>query len=137
MEVWGFLKKISIPTEEFVIDDGSGPSRKNRVSANALVAVLKNVWEQPYPETFRNSLATPETGTLSKSRRFKDDQYLGRIHAKTGYISKAWALSGYCKTEEGEWLAFSIIANNGKQSPRNLIDSLVKEMMISLLVQKR
>ena len=124
-----FLKKINIPTGEYAVDDGSGLSRKNRVSANALVQVLTHTWRQPYRETFRNSLATPKNGTLGKRGRFKGDDYQGRIYAKTGYISRAWALSGYCRTRDDRWLAFSIIANKGKQSPRNLLDALVKEMI--------
>lgn len=127
--VEGFLKKIDIPTGEYAIDDGSGLSRKNRVSARALVQILTHAWRQPYREMFRNSLANPKNGTLSKRGRFKGNDYEGRIHAKTGYISKAWALSGYCRTRDNRWLAFSIIANKGKQSPRNLIDTLVKEII--------
>jgi D-alanyl-D-alanine carboxypeptidase/D-alanyl-D-alanine-endopeptidase (penicillin-binding protein 4) len=125
----GFLKEVNAPAGEFIIDDGCGLSRNNRLSANTLVAVLKHAWQQPYRETFQNSLATSETGTLSKRNRFNKDDYRGRIYAKTGYISKAWALSGYCRTMDEQWLAFSIIANGGKQSPRKLIDSLVREMM--------
>jgi len=80
----------------------------------------------PAAETFINSLATPGSGTLKKNKRFSDPAYKGRLFAKTGYISKAWALSGYCKTPDNHWLAFSLIANNGNTSPRSLLDRIVK-----------
>lgn len=124
-----FLEKCKVSPDQFAINDGSGLSAANRLSASSLSSVLIYMYKNPAFETYRNSLATPEAGTLKKSRRFSELKYQGRLFAKTGYISRAWALSGYCRDKYDHWLAFSIIANKGSQSPRNLIDQMVKALM--------
>ena len=124
--VTAFLRKLKVSPTQFVIDDGSGLSRKNRLSARCLTGVLLYMYGHKSSKLYRQSLATPQTGTLKRNNRFTESQYAGRIYAKTGYISTAWALSGYCRNRQGKWLAFSIIANNGTQSPRQTIDEIVK-----------
>jgi D-alanyl-D-alanine carboxypeptidase/D-alanyl-D-alanine-endopeptidase (penicillin-binding protein 4) len=49
-------------------------------------------------------------GTLDD--RFKTSSLRGRVHAKTGYVVGVSALSGYLKTQDGRWLAFSILMND-------------------------
>ncbi|MFC1782249.1 D-alanyl-D-alanine carboxypeptidase/D-alanyl-D-alanine-endopeptidase [Planctomycetota bacterium] len=124
--VTAFLQKLNVSPSQFVIDDGSGLSRKNHLSARCLTGVLRYMYAHESYEMFRDSLATPAAGTLKKNGRFKEPKYAGRIYAKTGYISRTWALSGYCRHRQGKWLAFSIIANNGTQSPRGAIDEIVR-----------
>ena len=77
---------------------------------------------------YRKSLSTPLEGTLSKKGRFNENDYHDRIYAKTGYVSGAWALSGYCRAREGRWLCFSVLAQ-GKKRPVPIIDQIVKELM--------
>jgi D-alanyl-D-alanine carboxypeptidase/D-alanyl-D-alanine-endopeptidase (penicillin-binding protein 4) len=51
-----------------------------------------------------------QDGTLRN--RLKASWTTGQVHAKTGSISNARALSGFVTTRSGETLVFSIIANN-------------------------
>jgi len=129
LAVQSFLEKCKVSPDQFAIDDGSGLSPANRLSSRCLTSVLIHMYNHTGFEIYRNSLATPQVGTLKKSRRFSEPKYQDRLFAKTGYISRAWALSGYCQDKSDQWLAFSIIANKGSQSPRNLIDQIVKAMM--------
>ncbi len=53
------------------------------------------------------------------------------IHAKTGTLSRAIALSGYAQSKTHGWLAFSIIVNNFSGSPtdvRKWIDKIAMEL---------
>src|SRR5262245_19149763 len=61
-----------------------------------------------YHEAFFNALAVAgKDGTISK----RMDDLSGHVFGKTGYIGGVRALSGYIKTREEKWLAFSIIFN--------------------------
>jgi D-alanyl-D-alanine carboxypeptidase/D-alanyl-D-alanine-endopeptidase (penicillin-binding protein 4) len=86
------------------ITDGSGLSRYNRLSARAMVTVLRHVAETPWATTFFKSLPEPGEGTLSE-----------RLHglpvrAKTGSLTDARALSGRL-LRNGEPIYFSLLVD--------------------------
>ena len=96
--------------DQFVIDDGSGLSRKNRVSPAVLVAVLQYMHRRSDAKAFRESLAVwGRSGTLSK--RSNKSVLAGRVFAKTGYIRGVRSLSGYVRSRRSKWIAFSILMN--------------------------
>ncbi|MBN2843042.1 MAG: D-alanyl-D-alanine carboxypeptidase/D-alanyl-D-alanine-endopeptidase, partial [Sedimentisphaerales bacterium] len=105
-----FLIQAGIPQNEFIIDDGCGLSHSNRMSAAAMCKLLVYMAQRPEFEVYRNSFSTPETGTLAKRGRF--GKLEGRIYAKTGYISGANTLSGYCLNSNNQWIAFSVLTNS-------------------------
>ena len=97
-------------TEEFVIADGSGLSRKNRLSPTVLVVVLKYMAARPDAAAFRQSLAIwGWKGTLRT--RSNKSVLARRVFAKTGYIRGVRSLSGYVRSTKGKLIAFSILMN--------------------------
>ena len=106
LDAWG------IPRDSYVLADGSGLSRLNFVSAEAVVAILERMYRDPrHREPFMHTLPIGgKDGTLRLRLRAAWTE--GRVHAKTGSISTTRALSGYVITRGGETLVFSIIANN-------------------------
>ena len=103
--------------DQFVIDDGSGLSRRNLISPAALVAVLKYMHNRKEAEVFRNSLSIwGRDGTL-RNRSSKSD-LAGKLFAKTGYINGVYSLSGYIRTNRGNWIAFSILMNQATNGVR-------------------
>lgn len=124
--VIAFLEKIQIDPADFVIDDGSGLSHDNRISAYAFCRILEYMAKTSEFENFRNSLSTPEIGTLAKKNRFS--KYKGRLFGKTGYISGVNTLSGYCQNGSGKWIAFSILTNSPAAS-YSTIDSIVEALV--------
>jgi PBP4 family serine-type D-alanyl-D-alanine carboxypeptidase len=106
--VHAFLKKYGINDEAFVIVDGSGLARQNKVTTRLISDMLVTMYHHPDAATYRESLAAAGIdGTIGK--RMKD--LTGRVYAKTGYISGVRSLSGYVQTDAGKWLVFSIIYN--------------------------
>jgi len=95
---------------EIWIDDGSGLSALNRVSARTLIHLLAYMRESPMWESFWNTL--PEAGRSDGLRRMGGTPAAGNLRAKTGTIDRVSALSGYVTAGNGEQLAFSIISNN-------------------------
>lgn len=119
-----YLKSLGISDEQFVIDDGSGLSRKNRLSPTVLVAVLKDVYAGDNRKIFFQSLATGGVdGTISKY--FRQSPYKGNILGKTGYIANVRSFSGICKTPQGDIL-FSILTEGGNGNTRRCINDITK-----------
>jgi D-alanyl-D-alanine carboxypeptidase/D-alanyl-D-alanine-endopeptidase (penicillin-binding protein 4) len=111
--VAGFLEKAGIAPGSYQMVDGCGLARENRFSAAQAAQLLAWMYRSKHRDMFRNSLALAgEDGTLSK--RFDDSDLKGRVHAKTGYISGASALSGYISSKTGGEYAFSVLVNNAK-----------------------
>lgn len=118
-----YLLSQGVAAEEFVLDDGSGLSRENRLSAHALVSVLHAVYKGPHWAFYESTLAKGGEGTLS--RYFREEQYQGRIFGKTGYIDGVRSFSGICKTDRGDYL-FSILTEGGNGYTRTAINDIAK-----------
>ena len=106
-----FLKKIGVDGSEFQLDDGSGLSKENRVTANAISTVLCHDYFSPNAKVFIDSLAVAGSeGTLKN--RFAGSSLRGRVLAKTGTVHGVSALSGYLYARNGKRYVFSILFNN-------------------------
>jgi D-alanyl-D-alanine carboxypeptidase/D-alanyl-D-alanine-endopeptidase (penicillin-binding protein 4) len=108
-----FLTKLGIPESQYQIDDGSGLSKKNKLTSDAITTLLNYMYNHKNAGIFVKSLPISGTdGTLKK--RLKEEPYKSRVMAKTGYVYGARTLSGYVKTLDEEIIAFSILVNEIK-----------------------
>ncbi|MEN6306927.1 MAG: D-alanyl-D-alanine carboxypeptidase/D-alanyl-D-alanine-endopeptidase [Anaerohalosphaeraceae bacterium] len=124
--VGNYLCSLGADPNDFVLDDGSGLSRNNRMTTRIIVSVLKDLYTSPNWAMFESSLSVGgEDGTTSKY--FQEPQYRGRILGKTGYISGVRAFSGICKTPSGDIL-FSILTEAGNGLTRNWINEITKSI---------
>lgn len=104
------LRSLGVSDEEFNLDDGSGLSKKNAVSPNAIARVLTHEFHSSDRELFIRSLAVGGVdGTFEN--RFRDSDLRGRVFGKSGYVSGVSSLSGYLRSKSGRWYAFSILMN--------------------------
>ena len=104
-----FLRKCEIDDRQLVVADGSGLSEDNKLTSRLLTDLFAVTLSQPAGRSFLDSLAKGGVnGSLQK--RFAGLE--GRVFAKTGYIGGVRALSGYVRTNQDQWLTFSIIYNN-------------------------
>ncbi len=111
--VQDFMGKLGFHPEEYRVDDGCGLSKGNKLSPRMITTLLVYMYKHPHGKILLDSLPTSGIdGGLR--RRMVASQYKNRIHAKTGYIAKTSALSGYVDTPSGDVLAFSILMNNFK-----------------------
>lgn len=118
--------------DEVVMYDGSGLSRYNYVTADAIVRVLTQVWrDEELRGPFLASLPIGGVdGTLAA--RMTTPALRGRVQAKTGTINHVRALSGYLTRADGEKLVFSMIANHFT-APSAAIDAVVERALERLL----
>jgi PBP4 family serine-type D-alanyl-D-alanine carboxypeptidase len=108
-----------------IINDGSGLSRANCLSASALTGILdaayhdKKIFDAFYPVM---SIAGID-GTLRG--RMKGTFAQGNVHGKTGTLNNASALSGYVTTRDGEFLCFSMLMNGGNHGAYRAVQDKV------------
>jgi D-alanyl-D-alanine carboxypeptidase/D-alanyl-D-alanine-endopeptidase (penicillin-binding protein 4) len=125
--IHGYLLALGIEENQFFVDDGSGLSRQNKLSANAVTTVLSDVYKSGCWKIYKDSLAAGGVdGTISKY--FKEKKYEGKVFGKTGYISGVKSFSGLCSTADGDYL-FSILTNNANDQTRKAINDIVKAII--------
>lgn len=106
-----FLKKAGVEAGDVSIADGSGLSRMNLLTPDAILKVLKYAYNSSFSTIFLESLPVAgESGTLES--RMAAGPAAGRVKAKTGSMTHVRALSGFARTASGRTLAFSILVNN-------------------------
>jgi len=130
--VTALLQEWGVAANDLIVRDGSGLSRYNYVTPQALVAVLTHVaHDERLRAAFEATLPIAgEDGTLGA--RLKGTAAASKVLAKTGSMSNVRALSGYLTTTDGERLVFSIIANNFDAAPAAIvaaIDSVVERIV--------
>jgi D-alanyl-D-alanine carboxypeptidase/D-alanyl-D-alanine-endopeptidase (penicillin-binding protein 4) len=93
------------------IVDGSGLSRSDQTSPYQVVSLLVGLSGTPTGQVLRSSLAVAgRTGTLEK--RMRGTAAAGHCQGKTGTLTGASNLVGYCQSAGGHLLAFAIF-NDG------------------------
>ena len=127
----GFLTSAGIGPDQFAFYDGSGLSRENLVSPEAVVKLLQYAHGQPWGIRFADTL--PVSGVDgSLSDRLKTVPFKGVVQAKTGSLNHVNSLSGYATTVTGEHVAFSILCNNHNlpnKKALETIDRIVEKMV--------
>jgi len=109
--VKAFLTTAGIRAESLVLNDGSGLSRGDMITAEATVQLLTFMNKHRYADVFRAALPIAGVdGTLRN--RMRGTAAENNLRAKTGSLSSAASLGGYVTTAGGEKLAFAIIVNN-------------------------
>lgn len=126
------LTPWGVPPDSYVMNDGSGLSRYDYVTAAGIVTILRHVWDDP---KLRGSFvaALPvagHDGTLSS--RMKGTVLDANVEAKTGTISNVRSLSGYVETAAHEKLVFSMIVNHFT-APDSAIDAIVEKALTRLV----
>ncbi len=124
-------KSFGVDPNAVEVFDGSGMSRSNRISAAAMVQLLRAIPRHKHGQAVLKSL--PRTGQKDTSLhdRLTRKPYAGRAAAKTGTLSGVYCLSGYVLDAEGRpAVAFSVLANRASKGPaEQLADTVVAAMV--------
>jgi D-alanyl-D-alanine carboxypeptidase/D-alanyl-D-alanine-endopeptidase (penicillin-binding protein 4) len=131
-------KAFGLSPDSLIVSDGSGLSRKNRVSPATMTTLLGGIAVGRHASVLTDSLARAGIdGTLSK--RMTTAPCKGRIIAKTGYINGVSCLSGYVLDKTGKpAMAFSIMANDmpGRVAPAKALQESICQMLVNQLDKK-
>ena len=128
---WLALKNIA--AAELVLENGSGLSRAERISAANLGALLQAAWKSPVMPEFVSSLPVVATdGTMKK--RLRGERIAGYAHIKSGLLSDARAIAGYVLDRNGKRHTVVMIVNHPRAPEADAaIDALLAWVYASRL----
>lgn len=105
------------------IDNGSGLSRTQRLSAELLARLLQQAWASAVmPELMASLPVNGVDGTLRRSRATA-----GRSHLKTGSLRDVAALAGYALSHSGRrYVVVALVNHANASATRPAFDALVQ-----------
>lgn len=99
--------------DELVIDNGSGLSRTERISAEHLAQMLVGAYSSPVmPELMASLPILGLDGTVKK--RLNDSVMAGRAHLKTGSLDGVSAIAGYVLDKQSKRYVLVMLVNHAK-----------------------
>jgi len=123
-----FWKGKGLPMDGFFINDGSGLSRFDAITADQMCRILNYMHSSVNHEAFLKSLPMAGYGTLTafSPEIFPD----GCLHAKSGSMTRVRCYAGYLKTTSGKEISFAVMLNNFsctmKEATRKIEELLVE-----------
>jgi D-alanyl-D-alanine carboxypeptidase/D-alanyl-D-alanine-endopeptidase (penicillin-binding protein 4) len=120
---WLLRRRLHFP--ELVVDNGSGLSRRERISAASMNSLLLDAWKNPLMPEFVSSLPLAGIdGTMKK--RLNGGAPAGRAHIKTGTLEGVKTAAGYALDGSGRRYALTIFINDPQAGAGNAaIDALL------------
>jgi len=121
---WLERRKLAMPG--LVLENGSGLSRIERLTAGGLARLLAAADASPVRDEFATSLAVAATdGTLE--RRLVDANAAGRALLKTGSLEGVRALAGYVIDARGtRWIVAAMVNHANASRAQGALDGLAE-----------
>lgn len=114
---WLALRQIALPG--LVIENGSGLSRRERISASGLGTLLQTMWQSPrMPNLVASLPIAGEDGTAK--RRFGSQPVTGRAYLKTGSLNDVMSTAGFVLDAAGQWQSFVMMVNGPRAEQAEL-----------------
>lgn len=119
------LRQNGVNTQSWVIENGAGLSRIERLTAGGLAGMLDQAWSSPLMPEFISSMAISGVdGTMR--RRLRNSDARGMAHLKTGTLRDARALAGYVLGASGtRYILVSMVNHEKAIAARSFEDALV------------
>ncbi len=122
-----WLQTRNLSTEGLVLDNGSGLSRTERISATQMAEVLKaGARSRWYPEFAASLPIAAIDGTMR--RRLRDTPVgSGQARIKTGTLRDVVAIAGYVQDTTGSnWIVVGMINDPAAKKARPALDALIR-----------
>ncbi len=119
---WLSAKGIAAPG--LVLENGSGLSRAERITAGTLAAVLRAAWSGPVMPELISSLSLFAVDGTFKS---KNGAFAGQAHLKGGTLTGVQAVAGYVLDSRGERRVVVMLVNHDNANrAQPALDALVE-----------
>lgn len=122
------FKRKNIHTNGLVVENGSGLSRTERITARQLSQMLEAAWKGPYAAEFISSLPiVAMDGTMR--RRLRNSQLVGQAHIKTGTLKNVRAIAGYSRDVNGDaWAVVAIVNHAQPWGAASILDQVLLDL---------
>ena len=124
-EVRRWLAAHGIDDTGIVLDNGSGLSRRERITPLQMASMLKAAWRGRHaPELLMSLPVAGVDGTLRN--RLRDSPATGWARLKTGTLRNVVALAGYVSDADGRpWAVAMVVNHDNANQARPVLDALV------------
>lgn len=127
------LDELGLPLRGIVLDDGSGLSSDDRLTARFLTALLRLIAEPANVELHRILgegwlPVSGQTGTLARRFTGSGACAIGEVFAKTGSLTGVQTLAGFTQGADGRWKVFAVLVNDAYGDARPVIDRIAAEV---------
>ena len=127
-----WLAKKGLISPSLVMENGSGLSRAERVTARELASLLQAAWKSPFAAEFISSMPVAALdGTMRK--RLHNTGVAGKAHIKTGTLNTVRAIAGYSRDSENNTWAVVAILNHPRPWGAS---SILDQVLVSLYNQR-
>ena len=123
-----WLAKKGITAPHLIMENGSGLSRAERVSAREMAQMLQAAWNSPYAAEFISSMPIAgKDGTMRK--RLKTTAMNGQAHIKTGTLNTVRAISGFSRDINGNtWAVVAILNDPRPWGASSILDQVLLDL---------
>ncbi|WP_339544745.1 D-alanyl-D-alanine carboxypeptidase/D-alanyl-D-alanine endopeptidase [Pseudomonas sp. RA_35y_Pfl2_P32] len=123
-----WLAKKGITAPHLVMENGSGLSRAERVSAREMARMLQAAWRSPYSAEFVSSMPIAGMdGTMRK--RLKTTAMRGEAHVKTGTLNTVRAIAGFSRDNNGNtWAVVAILNDKAPFGASSVLDQVLLDL---------
>jgi D-alanyl-D-alanine carboxypeptidase/D-alanyl-D-alanine-endopeptidase (penicillin-binding protein 4) len=120
-----WLGRKGINADHLVMENGSGLSRNERVSAREMALMLQAAWKGPYAAEFISALPlVGMDGTMHK--RLRRTALTGQAHIKTGTLNTVRAISGFSRDANGNtWAVVAILNHPRPWGASSILDQVL------------
>lgn len=127
-----WLHEQALDSKSLVLENGSGLSRLERISAKELGKLLIHVWHSRFmPEFVATLPVVGYDGTMRN--RLKQNDVAGQAHIKTGSLHAVRSIAGYVRVRSGKtYVIVAIINHENANQGQNIHDLLLHHIIKTL-----
>ncbi|WFE51370.1 D-alanyl-D-alanine carboxypeptidase/D-alanyl-D-alanine-endopeptidase [Micromonospora sp. WMMD1155] len=126
------VAELGLPADEITLSDGSGLSRRNRISPSLLTDLVRLAASPDHPElagVFGGLPVGGWSGTLDERYRNTPGTAAGAgsVRAKTGTLTAVHSIAGLVTTADGRLLTFAVLTDRvpgGKETAQPALDRI-------------
>lgn len=123
------LRQRGLQFPELVLENGSGLSRNERISAEHLAQLLITAWQRPVMPVLMASMPILGLDGTTK-KRLADGASKGMAYLKTGSLEGVSSIAGYVQDNAGKRYVMVVVANHVRAAAvRAVQDTLLKQLI--------